>query len=353
MTEITGGNKMIETRDLIIDKAKLEDWEDMYRNVWSRRECARYMMWRVTENEEDAKIRIGKTIEFQKTHDTYLVYEKKSGKAIGFAGVEKSEPFVYEEAGICLGSDYWGKGYGKQILEGLIEYVKDKFGAREFIYSAREENTASKRLAEALGFVPVSSEIKTDERDGHEYRYLKYRKNISMNVVRLDKENSGETARLMNRIKPEWWRTAEEAYSQLTDIGESIDTVGWVLTDKSNIPIGWSLFRELKGYLTLELECCGYDDGGVFKLEHKLRDLFDTAVQYAESKGYTSIRMGMSTVNFNIDGKPIEDISEAMKSLSTERPDYRWLLDYGFRVIGIQPNVYKNNCHMIILYKEI
>ena len=81
---------MLETQDLILDKAKPSDWRDMYQNVWSRPESARYMLWRVTTSEQDAQLRMQKTIAFQKNHDTYLVYEKESGKAIGFAGVERT-----------------------------------------------------------------------------------------------------------------------------------------------------------------------------------------------------------------------------------------------------------------------
>ena len=169
---------MIETKDLIIDKAKFSDWEEMYKNVWSQPECAKHMMWRLTESEEDAKIRIRKTIDFQKDHDTYFVYEKESGKAIGFAGVEKVFTSVYEEAGICLGYGYMGKGYGKQILKALMEYVKEELGAREFLYSTREENTASRKLAVSFGFTLVGSEDKIDDRDGHAYKMLRYRKSL-------------------------------------------------------------------------------------------------------------------------------------------------------------------------------
>lgn len=115
-----------------------------------------------------------KTIAFQKEHDTWLVYEKSSGKAIGFAGVEKVEPYIYQEAGICLGPNYVGKGFGKQILQGLIQYCKEEFGAKEFIYSTREENIASNRLAGALGFTVISSTPKKDSKDGHNYNLLKY-----------------------------------------------------------------------------------------------------------------------------------------------------------------------------------
>lgn len=79
---------MLETKDLVLDKAKPSDWSAMYKNVWSQPESAKYMAWRVTTNEDEAQIRMQKTIEFQKRHDTYLVYEKASGEAIGFAGIE-------------------------------------------------------------------------------------------------------------------------------------------------------------------------------------------------------------------------------------------------------------------------
>ena len=132
------------------------------------------MAWNLTTSEENAKIRIMKTIEFQKGHDTYLVYEKSSSRAIGFAGVEKIEPYIYQEAGICLGPDYVGKGFGKQVLRGLIQYCKKEFGAKEFIYSTREENKVSNRLAKSLGFTMVSSVPKTDSKDGRSYNLLQY-----------------------------------------------------------------------------------------------------------------------------------------------------------------------------------
>ena len=165
---------MIETESLILDRAKFSDWKEMYRNVWSQPESARYMAWSITTSEEAAKIRIVKTIAFQKEHDTYVVYEKSSGKAIGFAGVEKLEPCIYQEAGICLGPNYVGKGFGRQILQGLIQYCKEQFGAKEFIYSTRDENTASNRLAKSFGFLLISSVAKIDSKDGHSYNLLQY-----------------------------------------------------------------------------------------------------------------------------------------------------------------------------------
>jgi len=151
---------MFETKDLLLDKAKPSDWVAMYKNVWSQSESAKYMAWRVTTNEDEAKIRMQKTIEFQKTNDTYLVYEKVSGEAIGFAGIEQLGPYTYQEAGICLGPKFVGKGYGKQIVMQLIQYCKKELGAKEFIYSTRDNNEASiflyPRTTGARASVPFS-----------------------------------------------------------------------------------------------------------------------------------------------------------------------------------------------------
>lgn len=165
---------MLETRDLILDKGRPEDWNAMYRNVWRHPESARYMMWRVTEREEDAPDRMRRTIEFQKTHDTYLVYLKDTGEAIGFAGVEQVSPTTWEEGGICLGPDFVGRGFGKQILQCLIRYVRE-LGAQEFIASAREQNAASRALITSLGFTQFAAEEKVDGRDGSTYTYLRYK----------------------------------------------------------------------------------------------------------------------------------------------------------------------------------
>lgn len=174
-----------------------------------------------------------------------------------------------------------------------------------------------------------------------------------MDIFKLDNQNASHVANLMTTIRSQWWPSYEDAYGQLTDIDESIGTVGWYLGADEAHPKGWILCRELRGYRAIELECSGYDDDGVFKLEHKLGDLFDIAGDYARERGYTTFRTGMSSLDFDIHGKPIDSIPEAITNLTTDRVDYHWLLNYGFRVIGIQPNAYEKNYHLIMLAKEL
>lgn len=174
-----------------------------------------------------------------------------------------------------------------------------------------------------------------------------------MNVFLLDQNNAKPVAKLMTEIKPEWWPSFSDAYDQITSTDSSIGTVGWLMGDTETQPCGWVLCRELKCYNAIELECCGYNDDGVFYLEHKLEPLFNRIIEYAKEIGVTLFRTGMSSIDFNIDGQPIEDISTAIATLRSQRIDYQWLLEYGFRVIGIHPDAYGNNRHLILLGRHI
>ena len=166
---------MLETRDLILDRGKFEDYADMYRNVWRHPESAKYMQWRVTERPEDAPDRMRRNIQWQKVHDTYFVYLKATGEAIGFAGVERISSALWEEGGICLGPGFVRKGYGRQILQCLLDYAKAQ-GAEEFVAYAREKNTASRALIASMGFTQTGSEERVDDRDGSAYTMLKFRR---------------------------------------------------------------------------------------------------------------------------------------------------------------------------------
>ena len=158
----------METRDLILDKARFEDWENLYRNVWSRPETARYMLWTVTDSEEDARARMERTIAWQRDHNVWTVYEKSSGLAIGWAGLEEVSPGLWRESSIALGPDFVGRGYGRQLLELLMEIARER-GGTEFHCSTRSENRASQALIRSCGFTLAASGPCIDQRDGSPY----------------------------------------------------------------------------------------------------------------------------------------------------------------------------------------
>ena len=177
-TDDTKAPAELETPRLILRKSRFEDWRDMYENVWSRPESARYMLWSVTTNEDDARARMERTLKFEQTHPwKYAVEEKASGKVIGWAGIERLGEGVWGETGIALGPDFFCRGYGREIVERLTALCRDELGAREFVYSAREGNVASIALAHACGFSFERSEVRTED-EGNEYTLNYYRKKL-------------------------------------------------------------------------------------------------------------------------------------------------------------------------------
>lgn len=159
----------IVTKDLVLKKAIMDDMNDMYNNIWSQEESAKYMLWVPTKNIEEAKDRIIKTIQYQKDKIAYLVYEKKSGQAIGFAGMKEIEDKVYEDIGIGIGTNFIRLGYGKQILMALVDYCFDDLGAIKIVCSCRSENIASRRLQLSCGFHFTNSKPMIDKRNGLNY----------------------------------------------------------------------------------------------------------------------------------------------------------------------------------------
>ena len=172
-----GKRNMYETNRLILRKAVFSDWEQMYRNIWCHEETARYMLWAVTESEAAAKERMERTIAFQQSHHAWLVVEKESGKAIGFAGL-REESGVCEDTGIAVGPRYVGKGYGTEILNELVRIAKEGLNAHGFIATCRNENEASRKMILGCGFRFSHTEPRIDKRNGEKYTLEFYRKEI-------------------------------------------------------------------------------------------------------------------------------------------------------------------------------
>ncbi len=164
---------ILETQDLILKKCEFADWKDLYHNIWRHEESTKYMLWRVTTSEEAAKERMRKCLAAQeKSPYNWTVFEKRSGQAIGWAVMKEVENGIFEDQGIAIGPAFTGKGYGKQIVNAMVDFVRDKLGAKKMILSYRSQNVASRKMQEACGFVYSHSEEKIDPRDGQPYEVV-------------------------------------------------------------------------------------------------------------------------------------------------------------------------------------
>lgn len=161
---------MIETKDLILDKAKIEDLDNIYNNFWKFEETAKYMLWSPCKNLQEAKERLKQIIEYQKTNLSFFVYEKETKRAIGMAGMSEIMPNVYEDSGIGIGVTSVGKGYGKQILKAFIDYLFNEQNAQKIICSCHTDNIASAKMQQSCGLKYTHSEILTRKKDNLTYK---------------------------------------------------------------------------------------------------------------------------------------------------------------------------------------
>ena len=138
--------------NIILRKAKEKDYESMLNNVWGDEEVYKWMLYTPTKTIEDAKERLNRSIIFQKDHYAYFVALKDTDEAIGLCGIKESEPNRWEECGICIGTKYQHKGYGKEILSLLLDLAFNKLNANDFRYAYYPDNIKSKKLAEHFNF---------------------------------------------------------------------------------------------------------------------------------------------------------------------------------------------------------
>ena len=158
---------ILETEDLILKSGSVDDWKDLYHNLWSRPEVFRYLFSRPSDSEETAE---KKTAAYAQMHrevlTEFFVYEKTTNRAIGIAGLKEMQPGIFTVTDIAIGPHFSGRGYGKQILKALTKLAFEQCGASGLHYDCFVENTASRRLAESCGFVYTHSQPAELQKNG-------------------------------------------------------------------------------------------------------------------------------------------------------------------------------------------
>lgn len=149
-------NKLI-LRHLFLRKAKMSDFDFIWHNVWQDEKLNELMLWQTTKTFDEAKNRLGRTIEYQSNHYAYFICLKSTDEPIGFAGVIEVSNKVYEDIGICIAQRYQGLGYGKETVEGLKMLVFNKLKGDRFIYGCFRENEKSANLCRSSGFLYLRS----------------------------------------------------------------------------------------------------------------------------------------------------------------------------------------------------
>ena len=169
----------IITDRLIIRKAKLDDLDSIYNNIWSDEVIASTMLWELSKTREDAITRMERTINYQSNNYAYFICLKDTNEAIGFVGFKEIDKDIYEDAGLCITSKYQGMGYAKEVVSAFLDLVFNKLGGKRFIYGCFNTNEKSRSVCLGLGFEYLNTDEIIREHDN---------KKFSVDHYYLDKE---------------------------------------------------------------------------------------------------------------------------------------------------------------------
>ncbi|MCY9592280.1 N-acetyltransferase [Paenibacillus chitinolyticus] len=82
----------------------------------------------------------------------YLVERKEDQAPIGICGLIKRESLEDVDIGFAFLPKYWSKGYAYEAASAVMSYGKDTLGLTRIVAITAQENQASERLLEKLGF---------------------------------------------------------------------------------------------------------------------------------------------------------------------------------------------------------
>lgn len=164
---------ILETERLVVRELALSDMDALF-ELYSYDGMTDYMegLYSYEEEYEYQKAYIANMYRFF-GYGMWLVFEKKSGKLVGRAGVEHREELEGElELGYAIGTPWQGKGYATEVCAGILDYVKNWLGFGEICSLVEPENAASVHLLEKWGF-SLERELTLDG-----IKYKKYGKSL-------------------------------------------------------------------------------------------------------------------------------------------------------------------------------
>ena len=143
----------IESNRLILRYIELKDKNAMFA-YRSDPEVYKYQYWKPTTVDDVIEFITTEIVREPNIPGTWLqfgIWKKEDVKLIGDCGIHFLEnEFEQVEIGITISRDYQGKGYGKEALSILFNYVFHSLGKHRIIASIDPANIASITLMEKM-----------------------------------------------------------------------------------------------------------------------------------------------------------------------------------------------------------
>lgn len=153
---------IFETERLLIRKLNFKDLIDFHQ-LESSYNVLKYATGTVKALEEN-RLGLKELIyKYKMPNNKFWIYAIERKKDTSFLGtVALVKDGLDDEIGYRFIEKYWKKGYGSEVCKGLISYCK-KIGKKKLIAYVIDENTASIKIIEKIGFNKVKTFVNEDK----------------------------------------------------------------------------------------------------------------------------------------------------------------------------------------------
>lgn len=153
---------IFETKRLLVRKLKLDDLEPFH-EMQSNINVMKFVRFRAMTFEENKNELIDLIAKYDSPTNDFWIYgvERKSDSSfVGTIALVK-DANNEDEIGYRFLEKYWNNGFGKEIVQGLVNYCK-RIGFNKLIACVAHKNTASAKIIKQVGFEFVEDFISED-----------------------------------------------------------------------------------------------------------------------------------------------------------------------------------------------
>jgi RimJ/RimL family protein N-acetyltransferase len=95
-------------------------------------------------------------------YGTSAVFERESGRFVGYCGVVRAPDRDFDEIVYAYHIEFWGKGYATEVGRAMLDYVFARSSLAQIWATIHGENANSMHVAEKLGLRFVRKETYED-----------------------------------------------------------------------------------------------------------------------------------------------------------------------------------------------
>ncbi|UZT99076.1 GNAT family N-acetyltransferase [Chryseobacterium fluminis] len=149
---ILNKNIRIQTNRLILKPVEILYIDDI--NEHFDAELTKYMPFNPRGDKSEIRSFIQESKKgLDKNTDLVMVALDSNNQFVGCCGIHNIS-LESAELGLWIKKSMQGIGLGKEIIINLIDFLENNFNLKYILYPVDEENIASRKIPEKLGFVP-------------------------------------------------------------------------------------------------------------------------------------------------------------------------------------------------------